>query len=836
MTDQGFARSCRVRAAQCTSKGSLVVLLLALACLSALADEPYARSRDYDLQHAKISVRFDLPEHRVIGQVTHTLSVLRDSIITLAFDSVGLAIESVAVNGQPATFQTTPDQLRVALNHPAGIGERLEVSIRYSGKPKRGLYFILPDKDYPHLPPQIWTQGESEDTRYYVPIYDYPNDRLTTEMIVTVPADWLTVSNGKLLSVAPAPDNQRTWHWSESLPTSSYLITLVAGEFDEARDAWRGIPVTYYAPRGRGDLLRPNYGRTPEMLEFFSKLLGVSYPWEKYAQSMVDDFVEEGMENTSAATNSSSSLVSPRLLPEFPTGQDFLISHELAHQWFGDLVTCKDWGNAWLNEGFATFLENAWMEHQYGQDEADYRRWQEARGWFAQRHLFPLPVVRYDFTDSEEFDDNVYSKGDWVLFMLQQKLGRENFYAALKRYLENNRGRNVVTADLARAVEEATATNIDSFLNQWVYGAGAPIFDVRYAYDPASRQVSLLVKQTQNLEGRVGLFTVPINVEITTASGPRTFAIVVSRQEESFTFPAESEPKLVLFDQGDRVFKSLEFHKDKLEWLYQLKNASSALDRADAALALGKFADDGAAISALGEAARTDPFWGVRAEAARALAATRSPLAAKQLLAALAGDKDRQPWLRSVIVSQLGYFQDIPAIAEKAASIAREDPSYRSRAAALQALGRLATNNAMSILQSAASKDSPDRILEHAALLALGSLGDDRAAPFLLAASAPGKPIEIRRAAISSLGRLDRTNKDVTRRLIEYLAEPRFEIRLSAVAALGERGDRDALPALQALLRSGELSPEFTPTIESQIKRLEGPSDEKPPAAAPRNE
>ena len=289
----------------------LVLVTFALGVSSARADEPYARSRDYDLQHAKISLRFDLEARRVMGEVTHSLSVLRDGITRLAFDSVGLKIESVSVNGKPATFETTDSQLLVGLEHPAHPGDKFEVSIQYAGGPKKGVYFVLPDKDYPGLPRQIWTQGESEDTRYYLPIYDYPNDRLTTEMIVTVPQEWITVSNGKLLSVSDAAKGQKTWHWSESLPSSSYLITLVAGEFDEVRDTWRGIPVTYYTPRGRGDHLGPSYRRTPQMIDFFSNVLGVNYPWEKYAQVMVDDFVAGGMENTSATTNTSNSLVSP---------------------------------------------------------------------------------------------------------------------------------------------------------------------------------------------------------------------------------------------------------------------------------------------------------------------------------------------------------------------------------------------------------------------------------------------------------------------------------------------------------------------------------------------
>jgi len=833
MTHQRTGNLDRVRGMRKVLPPFLLLWILALLCSAARADEPYARSRDYDLHHARISLHFNLDERQVVGEVTHSVSILRDGIRSLAFDSVGLKIAAVSVNGKASKFDTTPTQLLVPLDHPAHIGEKLEISIQYSGKPKKGLYFVLPDENYPGLPKQIWTQGESEDTRYYLPIYDYPNDRLTTEMIVTVPKDWVTVSNGKLSSVTEAPDGQKIWHWSEAVPSSPYLITLVAGEFDEARDTWRGIPVTYYAPRGRGDRIRPNYGRTPQMLEYFSKLLGVNYAWEKYAQAMVDDFVEGGMENSSATTNTSMSLNSPRLVPEHLTGEDPLISHELAHQWFGDLLTCKDWANAWLNEGFATYMEWAWIEHQFGPEQADYERWERARGWFAHSHLFALPMVRRDFSDSDDFDDSVYAKGGWVLYMLRQKLGDEAFSKALQHYLEKNRGQNVVTADFAKAVEEATSVNIDAFLEQWVYAAGAPKFDVGYTYDDAGSAVKLVVKQTQKLEGRVGLFTVPVEVEITTASGRKSFPIVVSKLEETFTLKLDGPPLLVIFDKGDKLLDSLEFHKDKKEWLYQMKNASTVLDRADAIQALAKFKDDDAVVAALGETARNDSFWGVRAEAARALGKIGTPAAAKQVLAALSNE---QPWLREIVVTQLGNFKDDSSIAEKLASISRSDASFRARAAALQSLGRVKSSNALSILQASAAKESPDYILERGALQGLGSLGDDRAVPLLLESSAPGKPTEVRRAAISSLGHLDKGNKEITHRLVEYLNEPRFAIRLSTVITLGERGDKDAIPALEALLHSDALSLEFAPIVQSQIDRLKQPAGEKQSPQTPSTE
>ena len=786
-----------------------------------LADEPYARSKDYDLQHSKIALRFQPEQKKVIGDVTHSLTLLRDGLDTVWFDSVGLQIESVHINKGAAKFSTTDSRLVVTLPKGAKAGAKFDVEIKYQGTPTKGLYFVLPDKDYPNRPLQIWTQGESEDTRYYLPTYDYPNDRLTTETILTVPADWQTISNGKLIGVTDASDGMKTWTWRESQPSSTYLITVVAGEFVEVKDSWRNIPVTYYAPKDRGDRLVPSYNRTPAMIELFSKKLGVDYPWEKYSQVMVDEFVAGGMENSSATTNTAESLRNPKLVPEYEQNQDPLISHELGHQWFGDLVTTKDWGDIWLNEGFATFMETVWAEAHFGKDTADYDRWEGAKQWFAMRSLYDKPIVRYDFEESEEFDGNAYGKGGWVLYMLRRQLGEDAFYAGLKHYLEANRGKNVMTSDLTKAIEEATHTNVDAFFAQWIYGAGAPKFELSYAYDAEKKQVALTVKQTQKREGHVGLFKVPVEVEITTASGPKLYPVHVTQESEVFTLPADSAPLMVLFDKGTQILKSAQFKKEKKELLYQLKNAGEVADRAEAAEALAKLKGDDEAIAALGEALRNDKSSGVRRTAASSLGEIGGASASKQLLESL--NSATVPVVRGSIVMALENFKEDSAVVARLQTVAREDSSYRARGAALRALGRIKSPAAYETLAAAVNADSPDGFLRDAALSGLGSLGDDKAVPLLREWAAPGKDMDSRQAAIGSLARLQKDNKELTQVIAGYLRDSHFPIRRTAIYALGGRGDASAIPALEAMLQSKSLSIEMQPTIKEQIERLKNP-------------
>jgi aminopeptidase N len=796
-------------------------LVFAALCGSSRADEPYARSRDYDLQHLRTHLWFDVDQRRVRGEVTESISILREHVSAVRLDSVGLDIKSVTLDGKDAKFAATPNSLEVTLEHPATLGEKHEILIRYEGQPKKGLYFILPDKNYPQQPKEIWTQGEAEDTRYYIPLYDYPNDRTTSEMILTVPAAWITVSNGKLVSVKDEPDGSKTWDWQQSEPLSTYLISAIAGEFVERDDSWRGVTLRYVVPRGDESKIEPTFSETKEMLDLFTAKLNEPYPWTQYAQTALHDFVAEGMENTSATSITTTSLVNPALAMEDRDGADDVVSHELAHQWFGDLVTCKDWGNLWLNEGFADFFERVWSEHRFGRDQADYDFWRDQNQWVREPRLFPVPIVDRNFQDSTENQDNIYDKAGWVLRMLQEKLGDENFYKALHHYLEVNRGQNVVSADLQKAIEQATSTNVDKFFDEWIYGAGAPKFDVSYSYAADSRQIALTVKQTQKVEGRVGLFDVPVDIEIATVNGKQTHTVEVSQASQTFYFPAETAPLMIVFDRSDKIFKSLEFKREPAMLAYQLKNGETVPDRAEAAVALGAIHDDPQVVNALGDSARHDPFWGVRAESLTALGHVGGPEAEKQILA---GATDPQPWVRDVAVFELRRFHDDVTLPDKLNTIAAKDPAYRVRAAALGALANLKAPDAFETLNAAVNSKSPDDIVRNAALRGLGRLGDQRAVSVLLDWSKPGKPIRSRQAAIGAMAQVDKTNHEITQTLLSYLGEPHNDIRISAIFALGSRGDTDAIAPLEAMLKSGELTVQIGPFIEMALELLKTPA------------
>jgi aminopeptidase N len=806
----------KLRARACLASVVLGVAILLGA--AARADRPYAPSRDYDLQNVRVSLHFDIDQRKVFGDVTHTLSTLHAGVTHLDFDCAELTVSSARVNGKDATFDLHDDKLRVQLAQPAKSGEKFDVELKYEGKPTSGLYFILPDKDDPGRAREIWTQGEAEDTHHYIPIYDYPNDRTTSEMILTVPADWLTVSNGKLLSIQDAPDGQKTWTWRQSQPISTYLISFVAGEYKEKKDSWRNIPVTYNVPRGMEDTIDSTFSHTQEMLDFFSDRFGVAYPWDQYAQTAVDDFVASGMENVSATTLAVRDMVHAELASERPEAADSLISHEMTHQWFGDLVTCKDWTNTWLNEGFATFGATLWEEHRYGVDASGYSYWREQNSWMLSRELYLIPIVTRDIDDSVEYVGNVYDKAGWVIHMLREQMGDEAFFRALKHYLEANRLQNVVTADLAKAIEESSGSNVDQFFDQWIYGAGAPRFTVRSTYDDAGKKVSLSVKQTQKVEGHVGLFRVPVDVAITTASGEKIFPIEVSKADETFSLPVDGAPLMVLFDKGDKILKSVNFQKSPEEWIRQLESASDVPDRADAAYALGGLRDNEAAANALGDASQHDKFWGIREEALRALGRMNSLPARKQVLAGLSND---QPWVRAVAVEQLGKFHGDEEIDKRLQNIFKDDKAYSVRGAALQSLATDKASNAGSTLEKALAISSPNDVLRRAALRAMGSLGDNSAVPALLEWSSPGKPSALRSVAIGSLGQVDLKNHDITARLISYLNES-FDIRFAAIFALGRRGDPTAVEPLEAMLKSGPLGIGIPHAVENLIEQLKG--------------
>ena len=328
----------------------------------------WARDRAANINHIKLEVALDFDAKKISGTATHRLSAITGPLDRLEFDAAELDIKAVRAGREPATFETSDGKLRIALPRALDAGEEIEIAIDYAGQPRRGLYFVGPDDAYPNKPRQAWTQGEDEDSRYWFPCYDYPNNRTTSEVIATVPEKFTAVSNGALIgTTSNAAAKTRTFHWRHDVPHFVYLMTLAAGEFALIEERAGNTPVTYYVAPGREDDARRAFGNTPKMIQFFERVIGVPYPYAKYAQVAVSDFIFGGMENTSATTQTDSTLHDARAHLDFKS--DPLVAHELAHQWWGDLLTCRDWAHAWLNEGFATYFEALWCEENLGADE-----------------------------------------------------------------------------------------------------------------------------------------------------------------------------------------------------------------------------------------------------------------------------------------------------------------------------------------------------------------------------------------------------------------------------------------------------------------------------------
>ena len=456
------------------------------------------------------------------------------------------------------------------------------------------------------------------------------------------------------LGVKDEADGMKTWDWKESEPISTYLISLIAGEFIEKDDTWHGLTLRYVVPRGEGAAIDPTFERTKEMLDLFSSKFGVPFPWAQYAQTSVDDFVEGGMENASATTLAVDNLVNPKLASEERIGTDDVNSHELAHQWFGDLVTCKDWANLWLNEGFATYFEHYWMEQHYGGDDADYEFWRDQKPGSASRGCFRVPIVNRHFDDSTEYEGNVYNKSGWVLRMLREKLGDDDFFRSLHNYLEANRGQNVVTADLQKSIEQATSINVDQFFHQWIYRAGAPQFEVSYTYDPACHQVNMSVKQTQEVEWPRRISSMSRCSRNRHGQRPQDISDRVSQADQTFTFPADGAPLMVVFDRGDQILKTIDFTEKHGRMVYQLKRRNGSRSRRCRRRSRA-IEDDPQAVAALGDAALRDPFWGIRVEALRALGRTGGDEAEARILQSL--NSEKEPWVRDVAAGVLANFK-----------------------------------------------------------------------------------------------------------------------------------------------------------------------------------
>ena len=768
----------------------------------------YAPDRTCDVQHVKLELDIDVAKHAIAGTCTLTVAAIRDQPDALTLDAVDLEIRGVTSADQTLPYEHDGRRLVIDIRSlNAAQGTPLSLAIEYAATPRRGLYFIEPTQAYPDKPNQVWSQGQDEDSRYWFPCFDAPHEKATSEVIATIPAQFTSLSNGSLIEDRIHGD-RRTMHWRLDIPHSCYLITLVAGEFTVLRDTWRApdgrdVALSCYVQPGREADAERSVQGLRDMLDLFSEQFGV-YPYQSYAQVFVADFIFGGMENTTATTMSDILLVDERARADYPV--DSIVAHELAHQWFGDLLTCRDWGQGWLNEGFATYSEYLWRERSEGRDAADVELDRWGRAYYEEdrtRYRRPVATRMYQ-VPLDIFDKHLYQKGGRILHMLRQILGDEAFFAAVAHYVDRHRFASVETRDLARAIEESSGRVLDWFFEQWVTDkAGHPELSISYKWDLVRELACITVTQNQGIDDLTPLFRLPCPVRFRIAESDRDVTLDITERQQTFYIDLPERPSHVIFDPGKSLLAQVTTEISTELVLHQLARATLAIDRAHAADILASRGGPRIA-EALAEALASDPFWAVRAAAARGLGTVNSPAAREALIQAVS--TTWHPRARRAIVRALGGFHECERAAATLAEILEKgDASYFVEAEACLALGRTRTESASQLLRACADRDSFMDVVRQHVYRGLAAARDDTAVPMLLEATAEGCSPHARAAAIGSLaeltaGRRDRGAKRARERAERLLRDDSFRVQYAAIEALRTIADPAALPALQQLV------------------------------------
>ncbi|MDQ2976252.1 MAG: HEAT repeat domain-containing protein [Acidobacteriota bacterium] len=783
----------------------------------------YIPSHDYDTKHIALDLRFDWEKQQAIGTETIDLSPLARNLKHVLLDAAFMNFASIKLPSGTSLqykFDEMNQKLDISLDRAYQPDDEIRLVISYNTvQPPSGtrslnggggLNFIKPTPEDPTRPRQIWSQGESEYNHYWFPCFDHPNDFFTSEVYATVEKPLSVVSNGKLLDTRENADGTRTFHWKIAAPHAAYLSSIIVGDYAPVVGEYDGIPVITNVYPNELEQGKITAKRLPDMVKFFSEKTGVKYPYEKYAQTVARDF-NGGMENISATTQYDLMIHDART--EIDQTSDSIQSHELAHQWFGDYLTCRNWSDIWLNESFATYFQAMWDEQSLGHDDFLYLdvkgNQDQYYGTWAQGRRRPIVTRNYANPDAV-FDTYAYPRGGAVLHMLRTYLGEDNWWRAINHYLTKYAHQPVETAEFRIAIEEATGQPMDWFFDEWLYKMGHPVFRVTQNYDAATKALKLSVKQEQKPDPdsqypQVAFFETPVDIEIGTASGARVERIRIEPQEEqSFNFPVDSQPLLVNFDYGDTLIKELHFEKTIEQLAYQLARDTDVLGRVWALEELTAKVKDKSSSDAdkqhiagqLASALTSDKFWGVRLEAATALNNTPGDAVRTALLAAT---KDPKPRVRARVIKSLASTKDTSLASVYLPFL--NDQSYAVIAEAARALGQTKSPVAYDALVKLVDTPSWRDNIRAAALTGLAATGDKRALELGFRYVAVGNSQAVRAAALGILGA---TGKDDPRTFPllsdmfkQAFARGQFGLIFAAAEALVTLGDQRGLAAFE---------------------------------------
>lgn len=786
---------------------AIVFLLLSVDSLHSqhLPEGTYQsnRERTFDILHYRAELAFDMVNKEISGTATIRMTPLK-TIESFALDAFQLNVTDVRISGRKLQFVSLRNSLVISLSLAITPSDTVNVEIQYSASPRAGMYF-RPDQQKAGCY-YISTYGEGGLHANWLPIYNDVNDKFSSEMIVKVPREYTVISNGRLLDTQPTKDDQMIYHWSQKLPHSNYLIAVYVGRFEKGDlpSAFGTIPLSYWVPPGRLKDGAYAFRNTTKMVEFFSERFGFRYPWDKYDQIAVPDYAIGAMEHTGVTGHSESVLRDDKAPQDFdPTLDDYAddwhadatISHELAHHWFGDNLTCRNLSNIWLNESFASYAMMLWDEHAVGKDfllfQADVARQHYVKYVHTANIIRPLEYHYFDDPNTIYNEEHTYLKGAVILHMMRSVLGDEAFFRSIRYYLNKHQFQNVESQDLKIAIEEASGRNLDWFFEQWITGAGHPQFRISYKYLADQKAVDLLVTQVQaEVEGQ-GIFTLPVNITLATRNRTWSQPVWVENQSDHLILPCDEEPLMVSFDGEGDLVSEIDFQKSEEELIYQAKkDAVPGRLRAIRQLA-ERYATSARTVAAFKDLLG-DPFWGIAAETAFQLGTMRTPDAERLTAVALKADDYR---VRKAAVLALAKFQTSSA-ASALQQVAKSDKQDDVAAVALISLARINPSVDPGFIRSQMKRQSWSDEMAVGGLKALGELASPKLVDDIKPYVADQYNRFVRAAALTAWSSCNSSDKNLHQVVIGLLNSPILSLQLQAIGMVGDLNITEAFPKL----------------------------------------
>lgn len=761
----------------------------------------YPRDVQFKIEHLKLEIEPDFQTKSIVARATYKIASSGKPISSIELDAAELRFKSITMNGDVANFETRPTSVKIELGSELLPGGSLDLVIEYSGDPKKGLYFRGPTNDFPGRFTHLFTQGQAEDSKYWYPCFDYPNMRFTSEVLVKAPASMTVVSNGRLVSSTEAANGKRLWHFSQEVPHSSYLLSIIVGDYEAISQTHDGILFEYYVPKDRkGDVAR-SFHKTPMMVDFFGRVTGLQYPYAKYAQTVVSDFMFGGMENISATTLTEKTLHDERSHLDFQS--ENLVSHELAHQWFGDYLTCKDWSHSWLNEGFATYFNALYREYDEGVEDFQYTMYSNFERLNDDcNERYHRQIVEKRYWDPEEmFDSHAYEKGAWVLNGIRGVLGDDLFWKAIREYVARNKNSFVETSDLRKAIERVSGVDFELFFDQWLYSPGFPDYTAEYTFDEKTGMSRFDLEQTNaGLDG-TPLFANPLDLEFTLENGTRVLKrITLAQKKNSYFFSLAGKPLSVSLDPKNWFLKKLKFRKPKEMLLYQLRSNENSVERIRAAVELAEFKTEDV-VQALSDSIDSEKFWGVQLEIAKNL----GKIGTKGALDKLLTKKDHKDHrVRRGVAMGLRFFSKLEEN-DRAINALIDylytDVSYYVRAYSAHSLGFYNdSEKAFIALKEALSQGSINDQIRYRAFLGFAEMKNQKALPLAQEYLATGKEHQGRTGAAYAIGKIGKRNAGALDSLLSTRSIDDIRVRAECAACVAYLEDPSALPQLEEWL------------------------------------